>query len=198
MARPKKIDWVAAEHEYITTKMSYADIAKKYSVSCRLVNTYGAEHSWFKKRKEYLNNVSVKLAAKSEDKAVDKLLRLSQVADSIVDVLEKTVSDAEQFNRYVVTEATGDFDQRTSEYIFKKTDTKALRDVVTALKDITNVIRNVNEIPTDEEKERRQLVRERFELDKKRQANESNNDNKFEISFAGGYVPEWGVKDDEA
>ena len=164
MARPKKIDWVAAEHEYITTKMSYADIAKKYSVSCRLVNTYGAEHSWFKKRKEYLNNVSVKLAAESEEKAVKKLLRLSQVADKVVDVLEKTVSDSEQFNRYVVTEATGDFDQRTSEYIFKKTDTKALRDVVTALKDITNVIRNVNEIPTEAEKEQREAAKERLQM----------------------------------
>lgn len=192
MARPKKIDWVAAEHEYITTKMSYADIAKKYSVSCRLVNTYGAEHSWFKKRKEYLKNVSVKLAAKSEDKAVDKLLRLSQVADSIVDVLEKTVSDSEQFNRYVVTEATGDFDQRTSEYIFKKTDTKALRDVVTALKDITNVIRNVNEIPTEAEKEQREAAKERLQMEKDNSDNSNKKDTHIKVSFGGGYVPDWG------
>ena len=191
MAKPKKIDWVAAEHEYITTKMSYADIAKKYSVSCRLVNTYGAEHKWFTKRKEYLNNVSVKLAAKSEDKTVDKLLRLSQVADKVVDVLEKTVSDAEQFNRYVVTEATGDFDQRTSEYIFKKTDTKALRDVVTALKDITNVIRNVNEIPTEAEKEQREAAKERLQMEKAKTDTTKNKDTKFEICFGGGYVPDW-------
>lgn len=194
MAKPKKIDWVAAEHEYITTKMSYADIAKKYSVSCRLVNTYGAEHKWFAKRKEYLNNVSVKLAAKSEDKAVEKLLRLSQVADKVVDVLEKTVSDAEQFNRYVVTEATGDFAQRTSEYIFKKTDTKALRDVVTALKDITNVIRNVNEIPTEAEKEQREAAKERLQMEKDKTDNTNKKDTHFEVSFGGGYIPEWGKK----
>ena len=194
MAKPKKIDWVAAEHEYITTKMSYADIAKKYSVSCRLVNTYGAEHKWFAKRKEYLNNVSAKLAAESEDKAVKKLLRLSQVADKVVDVLEKTVSDAEQFNRYVVTEATGDFDQRTSEYIFKKTDTKALRDVVTALKDITTVIRNVNEIPTEAEKEQREAAKERLQMEKAKTDNTNKKDTHFEVSFGGGYIPEWGKK----
>lgn len=196
MARPKKIDWVAAEHDYITTKMSYADIAKKYSVSCRLVNTYGAEHSWFKKRKEYLKKVSAKLAAKSEDKAVDKLLRLSQVADSIVDVLEKTMSDAEQFNRYVVTESTGDFEQRTSEYVFKKTDTKALRDVVTALKDITNVIRNVNEIPTEAEKEQREAAKERLRLEKKKCEDEKVKDPKLEVGFTN-FLADWMVENNE-
>ncbi len=196
MARPKKIDWVAAENDYITTKMSYADIAKKYSVSCRLVNTYGAEHSWFKKRKEYLNNVSAKLAAKSEDNAVNKLLRLSAVADKVVDVIEKTVSDAEQFNRYVVTEATGDFDQRTSEYIFKKTDTKALRDVVTALKDITNVIRNVNEIPTEAEKEQREAAKERLRLEKKKCEDEKVKDTKLEVGFIN-FSADWMTENNE-
>lgn len=196
MARPKKIDWVAAEHDYITTKMSYADIAKKYSVSGRLVNTYGSGHNWVQKRQEYLKNVSAKLAAKSEDNAVNKLLRLSKVADSVVDVLEKTVSDAEQFNRYVVTEASGDFDQRTSEYIFKKTDTKALRDVVTALKDITNVIRNVNEIPTEAEKEQREAAKERLRLEKKKYEDENVKDPKLEVGFTN-FLADWMVENNE-
>lgn len=197
MASPKRIDWVAAENDYVTSRMSYADISKKYEVSVRLVNIYGSEHEWVSKRKEYCNKVSAKLADKTADKTVKKLLRLAKAADSIMSVIEKTLADDKQFNRYIVTEKDWE-GESTSEQIFEKVDTKALRDVMAVLKDATAVIRNVNEIPTDEEKERRKLLRERFELDKKKQANESNNDNKFEISFAGGYVPEWGVKDNEA
>ncbi len=192
MAKPKKIDWVAAENDYVTTRMSYADIAKKYSVSGRLVNTYGSEHNWVEKRKEYLKNVSAKLQEKSENKAVNKLLRLQNCADELVGVIEKTLKDKKQFNRYVVTENTGDFDQKTSEYVFDKVDTKALRDVVTALKDITAVIRNVNELPTDAEKEQREAAREKLALEKKKAAAEDVKDTKIKVSFEGGFVPDWG------
>ena len=45
-------DVVQAEHEYVTnSKITMAEIAKKYGISNRMVSKYAAQHEWTEKRK---------------------------------------------------------------------------------------------------------------------------------------------------
>jgi hypothetical protein len=52
MARPKKIDWAAAQKDYIQdTTLTYADISKKYGVSRTVVGQRALAEGWKKTRK---------------------------------------------------------------------------------------------------------------------------------------------------
>ena len=76
--------------------------------------------------------------------------------------------DEKQFNRYIVSEGCGDGFSETSEKIFDKVDTKALKDLTGVLKDLTGLMRDFYNIPTPAQAEAQRIAAERLALDKKR------------------------------
>ena len=51
--KPKKVNWLEAKSLYLTDhKLSYGDIATKYSVSLKQVKKWGARQQWRKGRQE--------------------------------------------------------------------------------------------------------------------------------------------------
>ena len=161
-------DYSQAEVEYITSKCSYAFISEKYGIPMSSLTKYAGENDWVLKRKNHCEKVVAKTADKIVNKKSAKMQSLIDASDKAAKAIETALADEDQLYRYVVTENTGDFDQKTSEYTFKKMDTKALRDIVSSLKDLTAVIRNLNEIPTNAQKEARKIAKGRFELEKKK------------------------------
>lgn len=169
----QRYDYTQAELEYITSKCSYAFLSEKYEIPLTSLTKYARDNEWVLKRKKHCENIVAKTADKIVTKKSDKMAALITAADKTAQIIENALEDENQLFRYIVTENTGYFDQKTSEYTFKKMDTRALRDIVSSLKDLTTVIRNLNEIPTNAEKEARKIAREKLQLEKKK-AEESN------------------------
>lgn len=164
----QRYDYTQAELEYITSKCSYAILSEKYEIPLTSLTKYARDNEWVLKRKKHCENIVVKTADKIVTKKSDKMAALITSADKTAKVIENALADEEQLYRYVVTESKGNSTQKTSEYTFKKMDTRALRDIVSSLKDLTAVIRNLNEIPTNAEKEARKIAKEKLQLEKKK------------------------------
>ena len=180
------IDWKQLELEYVTTVKSYREIADEFSVSRNSVSLYGHDHQWPEKRRKYCENVVAKAINKSENQAAGKLAKLISASDKAADVIEKALSDDNQFRRYIVTERNEEGAESTAEYIFDKTDTRALRDVVACLKDLTGIMRNLNNIPTAAEDQAMAIQRERLEIEKKKAESGDAKDNTIIVTFGDG------------
>ena len=160
----RKIDWEAIKNEYVTGKLSYNEIAKKYKLTRTQVCNQGRRYNWFKEKNEYrakLNAKIVENTLKNEAKAEsDKLEKLRKATDQMSQVVQKALDDSNQFYRRFGLDGT--------EVMTSKLDTKAVRDLTAAIKDLANVTRNLYNIPTEQESLAMQIAREQLEIDRKR------------------------------
>lgn len=177
------IDRNKLEAEYITSLKSYRDLADEFGVPFKSVCVLGREGEWRQKRKKYRESVVTKTVNKTAEKESKKLSKLISSADKAAGVIEKALSDSQQFNRYVITQKEADGSETTQEYMFDKTDTKALRDIVACLKDLTAVMRNLNNIPTASETEQMNIQREKLEIEKKKAEDGSDRDSNITVTF---------------
>lgn len=176
--------WKEMETEYITTAKSYKELAAQFDISLRSVCTYGKNHCWTDKRKEYRERVVAQAVAKTVDREAEKLAKLISAADKASEAVERAFADEKQLYRYIVTEKTAEGSEQTNEYIFNKTDTKALRDMVACLKDLTAVIRNINNLPTAAELETAALRREKLAIEKKKSESADALDRNITVTFS--------------
>lgn len=170
MAKP---DWNSIKSEYITTDISYRSLAEKRGVSWRTLAERARREGWPDERKRYCNTVVVKTVQKTATKTSSanarKLDRLQQAADSMGEVIAEIFSDAEQFHRHIIQTRDGDTwdaDCRTMD----KVDTKAIKDLTGALKDLACVMRSVYDLPTVQERSAMDIAAERLRLDKSKAA----------------------------
>ena len=173
--------------------MTQKALAEKYGVAVNAIKKRKETECWFAARKEYLEKVRKKTIEKASSKTASKLARLSTVADKMIAVLEKTVADDEQFNRFLTNNRqrdgdTGDDRMWTEEEIFEKFDTQAMRNYATTIASLSETIRNLDNIytPSEEwkmayEKEKFEMEKQRFEMEKKRFEEERSEDNKTVI-----------------
>lgn len=108
------MDWNAIKQEYITTETSYRKLAKKYGLSQTAVGTKASEEGWVKEREKFLEKtLSKTLTIISKDNA-KRAARLHNVADKVLDKIEKLVDTIEG-------------------------DTSAFRQIAATLKDIKDI-----------------------------------------------------------
>lgn len=80
-------DWVAARTEYITTNISYRELAKKYGLSVRQISQVGKDEGWYALKKQNL----ARIATEAEAAAIDgSRKRYAAMQDAAVALLEKT------------------------------------------------------------------------------------------------------------
>lgn len=139
-----KHDWVALETEYIQTKISYRQMAEKYNISLGNIFNYGKKNKWVEKRKQYHDKVIAKTVNKTANFQSNKLAKLIKSADKMAGVIDGIFDDTKQFNRHIVDKG---------ERVFKKIDTKSIRDLTAAMKDLTAVIRDLNNLPMQTDKQ---------------------------------------------
>lgn len=172
-----KHNWTEIETEYITTHTSYAKIAEKHGVPLCTLTKYAQKNKWFKKRREYTENVVAKTADEIAKHNAKKLAKLTKAADTMTDVVDRILKDAEQFNRHI-----NGFGE---EKVCKKADTKAIRDITVAIKELTSVVRNLNNIPTQAEMEAQRIASERLELEKRKADMDSDSNKEIRIIIGG-------------
>lgn len=172
-----KHNWTEIETEYITTHTSYAKIAEKHGVPLCTLTKYAQKNKWFKKRREYTENVVAKTADEIAKHNAKKLAKLIKAADTMTDVVDCILKDAEQFNRHI--NGSGE------EKVCKKADTKAIKDITVAIKELTSVVRNLNNIPTQAEMEAQRIASERLELEKRKADMDSDSNKEIRIIIGG-------------
>lgn len=162
-------DWKQIKTEYITTDTSYRKLAAKYDVPMSTLTRIAIKEKWVEARERYKNKVVAKTVEKMAVKEANKLAKLRTMTDSMVDVVEGIFNDPEQFQRHLVQTRDGQL-WDVEERVFKKADTKAIKDITAALKDLSSVLRNVYDLPTVQEQAAMDNAASRLQLDRDKAA----------------------------
>lgn len=181
-----KINWDDIKTEYITTKISQRALAKKYGISAGKIAEHCKRGKWVEQRERYRSRTFAKTLEKTSNKEADRLARLISATTKAIDVSMEAFEDEQQFKRYIVTEGIGGGATETTEKIFQKVDTKALKDLTGVLKDLTALMRDFYNIPTPAQAEAQRIAAARLEMEQKKAEADTVEDNNVEIVFANG------------
>lgn len=124
-AAPKKktrYHWGKIRTEYVTGEKSYRELAKKHGVSMSQLSEVASKEGWAKLRAEH----RAETAAKAEQKLAE------QQSTELADELEGIRRTARNLSAALERKSAG-----------KRMDSKSLRELVSATKDLTAVLRDV-------------------------------------------------------
>ncbi|MBS5652494.1 MAG: hypothetical protein KHW49_02830 [Eubacterium sp.] len=123
--------------EYISNpKMSYRKLAEKYGVPLKKISELGKKEGWVQLRRQTGDKILKKTINRLSTEKADELAGIITTATKVIRKIDKTIDeDEKQFNRYIVNE-----NFKAKEKIFKKMDTRAIRDIATTLKDLAAVV----------------------------------------------------------
>lgn len=175
--------WHRIRHAYITGSMGQKALAEQFGVSARELSRRSADEGWVDARAEFRARAAAKAIDRAVDEEADKLEAVRSVADTLAGQLAAIMTDADQLHMYtaVCRDAAG-----VDQIVEKRLDgvnTKALRDVVGALRELTTVLRNLHGIQTAGEAEAARIAAEKLKLEQ-RKANLDETDKKIVVAFA--------------
>jgi hypothetical protein len=174
-----KPDWEQIRTEYITTKITYEKLAKKYSVPYGTLKDRAQREKWFtakkKTQEKVVRNAVKKIASRKASRIIKELDPALLAAEKINQLVLDTLTDDKQFRRHLVQvrEKEGGQDGFSEKWDveereFDVVDTKRLRDLAAALK-ISKELQRLLEGLVDPAQEQKLAVeRERLELEKKK------------------------------
>ena len=88
------MDWKTIRSEYITDESSsYRKLAKKYGVSLTAITKRSKEEDWLGQRKQLKDKTITKSIENLSQKNADKLSRVSDLTDKLLDKLEKAIEE---------------------------------------------------------------------------------------------------------
>ena len=161
-------DWEAIKSEYITTDTSQSKLAKKYGVSRAQISNHSRKEGWVQARSNYLAGVMQKTLQNQQQQDANRLCKLMDATNKLIDISLRAINDEQQYNRFIVSEGIGEGMSETSEKVFEKIDTRALKDTVSVLKDLTAMVRDFYDLPTMAQREQRDINLARLEIEKKK------------------------------
>lgn len=161
-------DWERIKTEYITTDLSYRQLGLKYGIGLDTMQTRGTREKWVALRKKHKQQIVDKAARKVASEKASKLASLQKSADKMAGVIGKVLDDVDQFQRHIFIEGQGDGVTRASCKTMEKADTKGIRDLTAALKDLAAIMRNLYDLPTLGELEARSMAARRLALEERR------------------------------
>lgn len=152
------VDWDAIKAEYVTSNISYRDIADKYDVSMTTVKYHAKRDKWVSSRKNHSTNIYTKATQKAERKEVNRLAKLMQASDGLDRLIERFITG----NGAEIAEV----------------DSKAINELSKAIKSAIDIKRDLYGIATDRERDQAEINRRRIELEERKfeQGVDSNND----------------------
>ena len=170
-----KLDWIKIKTEYVTTNATYQQLADKNGVAYTTIAKYAKLDNWIEERDKYKIETTHKLINRCMTKEVkneaDKLERMRESADKLSEMINKSLNDTDQFNRHIVQtkKKSGQEEEWDSEErIYKKLDTRAIKDMTSAMKDLTSMLRNVYDLQTIQEIEANRIAKEKLQLDREK------------------------------
>lgn len=93
-------DWNTIKTEYVTTRISYRDIADKYGVPWRTIAHRGKVEKWPELRERNTDKVVTKMIAKEAKKQIDRYQKVLSVTDKLLEKIEDAINiiDGEGIN----------------------------------------------------------------------------------------------------
>ncbi|MCQ2538274.1 MAG: hypothetical protein MJ124_07735 [Lachnospiraceae bacterium] len=181
--------WTGIRVEYVMdTKATYRSLAKKYHVSLSTLGSRASREDWPGQREQYLNTVATKTSDICAEQAAmdlaEKLIPLQQAADLLSNQIRAVLEDVDQFYRYIVTEGVGPGETKTECRIMGKADTRAIKNLTAAVKELAIAIRCLYDIPTWREREEINLVKEKLSIDCERRGNNASGTQSLLVRFA--------------
>lgn len=174
------INWEEMEAKYVTGSQSYKELARLYGVSVGAAEKAGREGGWVAKRAKWRQEVASRAMDLAADLAANKLSRLMEAADCAVEALCRAMADEKQLYTYLVERsekysAPIEVDGKqvmerkwTEPMVTAKLDTKALRDLVAALRELTAITRDLYDTPGYLAREQNRRANEKLALDKQK------------------------------
>lgn len=185
-------DWEMIKNDYVSSDLSLRKIAEKYKIPLATVSLKSKADNWFATKKQFKEDVSTKVRTKLSTKKADSLARLLTASDALMQRIEQTIADTEQFNRHIVQENAPAPEgigtvSVTYEKVFDKVDTRAIKDIATSMKTIAELMG----YQTPAQIEKQKLEREKFEYEKQKDKDKEEQTNADVQIIVGGYQDEW-------
>lgn len=139
----RKEVWEDARMEYISTDCSQRDICEKYKISQTAVSQRAKKENWLKQRADFKRKMNAKVAAELAKKRVKKLNQLTAASDNLAKIVNKK---SKAILRQIVEAEKKDKNSPISEV-----DVKEVKLLCSAAKDLTDIIRDVNGIPAEQQ-----------------------------------------------
>ena len=163
-------DWEALKAAYIAGEQSYRTLAGEWGVPYATIRDRGSREGWVAAREAYRADVVARTlhrsaASEARDNA-RKLDTLRRSADILGEMILDVLQDAEQFHRHLIQRGLGEGVSDTEERLYTKADTRAIKDLSAAMRDLASVIRSTYDIPTRQEQTAMDIAMARLELDK--------------------------------
>ena len=163
-------DWQAIKTEYITTDTSYRKLAQKHGVSYQAICHRSKEEGWIALREQHTNKTVSKAIDKISSKKADKMARIDDLADKLLEKLEQAITELDlqlykHTDKTKVIEYNNELrpDKPTKETIHEEeklleaksiVDRQGLKQIASALKDIKEVKMLRSELDQQEQKAR--------------------------------------------
>lgn len=163
----RQTDYTDAEQLYVTTTMPLREVAQKLGLKSTALQSVCTRRGWMKKRTEYQEQIAREAREKTHTERVEHLASLMRSTLRLSDVVADALDDPDQLRRWLVQESDGERTE-TVERVYDKIDSRAVRDLAAAQRDLARTIRDVFRLPTQGEEHAQQLARERLELDKRK------------------------------
>ena len=151
-------DWQAIKTEYITTDTSYRKLAQKYGVSYQAICHRSKDEGWIEHREQHMNKTVTKAIDKISNKKADKMARIDDLADKLLEKLEQAITELDRniiVHKNKVETADG---EETTEYREAVdggvVDRQGLKQIASALKDIKEVKMLRSELDRQEQEAR--------------------------------------------
>ena len=163
-------DWQAIKTEYITTDTSYRKLSQKYGIGYQAICHRSKEEGWIAMREQHKNKTVTKAIDKISSKKADKMARIDDLADKLLEKLEQAITELD-LQLYKHTDKTKVIeynntrrpDKPTKETIHEEeklleaksiVDRQGLKQIASALKDIKEVKMLRSELDKQEQEAR--------------------------------------------
>lgn len=192
------MDWQAIKTEYITTDTSYRKLAAKYGVSYTAIGDKSRKEGWVEKRQQFLNDTISKTIANAGKKQVDRMKRIQDVSDRLLDKIEKAV---DELDLHFVTHKTK---TKVIEYNNRERPDKPTKEIIEeeeklvecvsiidrkGLQAVTEALRNLKDVQMLKSELDKQEQEARIaKLQKEAKEDETDNDLVIRVE---GVDPEW-------
>lgn len=161
------MDTEQARAEYVTGKLTYAQIAEKYGVSKSYIARQAQKDGWKKQRDRFRKGVADKVILSKKERGTRALEKLMDSVDELVGTIKRINLDPDQFYRWRSQE--GDIESKVA-------DTRRLQSMSATVIQATRAVRNLYEIPDKLEagKDRREEKRLKILEARDGQVNDEN------------------------
>lgn len=159
------IDWITIRNDYIKGNISYRKLAEKHNVPFNTIQDRARKEAWFSKKKEMHEKITEKTIQKTAEKLAEaeanRLLRISNAADKLLEKIELATEQLDLFltkDKRKYTQQV--IDKKTGKTIYVDVEEEIPKSVSTGrinkgeLKQIASALKDLKDIQFTKEEEK--------------------------------------------